>query len=86
MVDEYSASSLLSDRARGLVGGLKTKLDDKDEDTEVVLEGFCSFPGDLGPERESGWKEVKSRGGEADSHDLVVVLYKASSDSTPEPP
>lgn len=56
--EENSRSSLLSDCTKGLVGGLSTKLDDKDEDSVLSTEGNLL----------SSRKGEKFRGGEVASH------------------
>jgi hypothetical protein len=41
MVEEYSGSSLLSDCTSGLVGALKTKVEENDDDSEAAIDGVC---------------------------------------------
>ena len=70
MVDEYSGSSLLSDCTSGLVGALKTKVEENDDDNEVSSIGLDAVDNCV-----SRWKGVKLRGGDVESHDGGDKLY-----------
>jgi hypothetical protein len=77
MVEEYSGSSLLSDCTSGLVGALKTKAEENDDDSVAAIVGVCgsSIGLDAVDNRVSSWKGVKLRGGDIESHDGGVKLY-----------
>ena len=77
MLEEYSGSSLLSDCTSGLVGALKTKAEENDDDSEAAIDGVwgSSIGLDAGDSRVSSWKGVKLRGGDVVSHDGGDKLY-----------
>jgi len=76
--DDNSRSLLLSDCTKGLVGGFKTKLDDKDEDTEGARDRAPKSVSSLSADgnRGSSWKGGKFRGGDVESHSCRSELYK----------
>lgn len=84
MVEEYSGSSLLSDCTSGLVGALKTKVEENEDDNEAAIDGVCGSGIGLDAEDNwvSSWKGVKLRGGEVESHDGGDKLYSGSPVST----
>jgi hypothetical protein len=71
MVEEYSGSSLLSDCTSGLVGALKMKVEENEDDKEAATDGVCGSSRVLDAEviRVSSCKGLTLRGGDVESQD-----------------